>query len=57
MYIDDPADRPRFHAPIMEDTSTMSKMIMDIVHDIVICEAKTERIIGGDRVEDHARLL
>ena len=34
-----------------------SNEINDIIHNIVICEAKTERIIGGDRVEDHVALL
>ena len=34
-----------------------SNEIIDNIRNIVICEAKTERIIGGDRVEDRAALL
>lgn len=36
---------------------TSNEIINDIIRNIVICEAKTERIIGGDRVEDQAALL
>jgi hypothetical protein len=36
---------------------TSNEIINDIIRNIVICEAKTERIVGGDRVEDQAALL
>jgi hypothetical protein len=36
---------------------TLNEIINDIIRNILICEAKTERIIGGDRVEDQATLL
>lgn len=36
---------------------TSNETVNDIIHNIIICEAKTERIIGGDRVEDQAALL
>ena len=34
-----------------------SNEIIDNIRNIVVCEAKTERIIGGDRVEDQVALL
>jgi hypothetical protein len=47
---------PQDYASALANGS-MNASDLDLIRKIVVCEARTERIIGGDRVEDNAILL